>query len=390
MKSNLEQWLRRVFLPQSDTTRGSAAIAWVLALALIAESVYSLQNGILIDFCVSGRCSSLLSIHLYPLDRSLFLWGAMYYAVASYLMVNQRTNLLAPLFMLMGVIGHSGLVIYGWQATGKVIFCTACVSLYTSLVGLTILAWLTRPFFAGAARWNWTRRLPLVMVLVTCMAFLINPALTRGEISAWADSWLGSAPDQSAQPLPAAGPSDAPTAIPSPSADPGAISVSPVNPQPNPEQPAVNPPPVVSGPASQSEPPLVKPEPPPANPEPPAIPEDRLLTVLSSGGETATLDLGKKPVLFVSVQCSSCGDMLKAVAQPGARQPAIVIIGLKRANLSKAEAKLSAAGLAGHPYYLMEDNYPVEEVPTIMLWGSDGRSLLASEDAILAYLAGNR
>jgi hypothetical protein len=105
-----------------------------LGAGLLILSGIALGYGLLeqaeVRVCASAVCSG---VALYPLGRSLYLWGALYYAAAGVTVFLGCRKHAAGL-LVAGAAIHTSLVAYGWISTKTFLFCPTCINLWLALV----------------------------------------------------------------------------------------------------------------------------------------------------------------------------------------------------------------------------------------------------------------
>lgn len=105
-----------------------------LGVDLLILSGIALGYGLLeqaeVRICAAGACSE---VALYPLGRSLYLWGALYYAAAGVTVFLGRRRYAAGL-LVAGAAVHTSLVAYGWISAKTFLFCPTCINLWLALV----------------------------------------------------------------------------------------------------------------------------------------------------------------------------------------------------------------------------------------------------------------
>lgn len=253
------------------------------------------------------------------LDRSWWLWGALFYAVAGVLCLELPKNRLTGTFLAAGTVFYAGLVGYGYAVTGYV--CPACWKFAAIGALLAVFYWVLpdkKPGYTTYISVGPARALAVVVLAL----LIVNP---------------GTEPVAA---LPA-------TAV------------------------------VTAGVESQSD--STK----KAGPEPVEKAASYKLRVSTPDGEETYLDLREKPALFFAAWCPHCPEALKDAARllPGKR-PYLIVTYLREGDIGKAKAKLAENGLTGEPYYLVQSPPEgVQGVPSLVWW--DGGEVMHVEGAAL-------
>lgn len=267
--------------------------------------------------CTSGACSIFSSWGL--LDRSWWLWGALYYSVAGILCLGLPKNRLTGAFLAAGAVFHAGLVGYGYVATGSV--CPVC--------------------------WKFA-----AMGVLLAVFYLISPDKQPGRMV-----------------YVSAGPARALAVV--------VLALLIVNPGTEPVAALPATAAVAAGVESQSD--SIK----KAGPDPVEKTAPYQLRVSTPDGKETYLDLREKPALFFAAWCPHCPEALKDAARllPGKR-PYLIVTYLCEGDIGKAKAKLAENGLTGEPYYLVQSPPEgVQGVPSLVWW--DGGEVKHVEGAAL-------
>lgn len=145
---------------------------YILGALFLALSGVALGYGVLdqmgAQLCAPGNCSE---ITLYPLGRSLYLWGALYYAVVGTLAFLGRRKFSISL-MAFGVAAHTSLVVYGWISAGVFWFCPVCITLWLVLVSLTAASLLAGGGMeSGDKKWPVSLGISAAVLVVWFLAF---------------------------------------------------------------------------------------------------------------------------------------------------------------------------------------------------------------------------
>lgn len=152
--------------------------------SLLALSGIALGYGLLeqaeVLTCASGACSGAA---LYPLGRSLYLWGALYYAVAGGIVFSGRSKHAAAL-LAAGSAAHTSLVIYGWICTETLWFCPRCIGLWLALVCLAVASFLVPHAMEEKKKLGFS----CVLAAGLVAWFLISPAQLQRQAAVACDS----------------------------------------------------------------------------------------------------------------------------------------------------------------------------------------------------------
>ncbi len=258
------------------------------------------------EACPGGTCGRADML----LGRSVWLWGAAFYSLASVgcLVLGRRDWF--PHALLAAALLHWVLLGREWAAGGE--FCVLCVGFAaqeTLGAGLAFLAARVsgtskdRPFWAAG---------PLRVLALLALALL------------------------------AANPS--PGRVPPPTGTPGVLIGG------HPEAAAGR----AGVPGGAAE----------------ARAAECLLPVRAPDGAALCLDLKERPALLFAVWCPHCQDALKEAAElPPERRPWLVAVWLREGDAGRIGGKLAECGLAGEPWYLAEaPPEGVRGVPCLVWW----------------------
>lgn len=266
-----------------------------------------------IDFAVcSGGCSQL---NIGFLNRSWFLWGAVYYSMAAILTAWMYRNWLVAAFLANGILFHAYLIFNGYKMAG--LFCPVCIAFLNTELILVIYYLVDKPL-------NYNKYLAFgpgkAVFLIAIILFALNPA------NIYPTDKVGTVTKQE---------------------ELGGGTVR-----------AIGPPVKEQVPQQVYEP--VKPTP---------VDTGAILTVENSHGITTQIDISQKPALFFAWWCAHCDQALKDYARfKPDKRPYLVAVYLKGNNDREyIEQKLKANGIKGE-YYIYNETPPVESVPMLVWW----------------------
>ncbi|SFR12575.1 VanW like protein [Desulfoscipio geothermicus DSM 3669] len=269
-----------------------------------------------IDLTVcTGLCSQL---DIGFLNRSWFLWGAVYYSIAGILTTWFNKNWAVIALLINGILFHFFLIVNGYKITN--LLCPICIAFLGAEIVLLILYVMEKPqqqnkylvFGPGKA-----------VFMVALIVFALNPASIEIPI----DSHVASAEVKHEES--------------------GAL-IQETEPSAMVDQ------------VDEAE-------------KPGQVDTGKILTVENSHGITTQIDISQKPALLFAWWCAHCDQALKEYAkyQPDKR-PYLVAVFLKGTNDREyIEQKLKANGIKGE-YYIYRETPPVESVP-VLIWRTGGK-----------------
>lgn len=260
-----------------------------------------------------GACSDSFPI------CSLFLWGALFYAVAGFLCFLPK-NRGTCAFLTTGAVFHAGLIAYGRLSLGY--SCPVCLGFAFFGVGFAFAYWRS---FSRERSWAAGTALFVVPALALAALVLLNPqggkSLFAGEEGGGGKACIKENESAVEEFVLAASPGAK------------AANVSQAEPSTGTERKA-------------------RPE--ITIPLPFSTSQDSLWATAPDGREVC-LDLRSRPALLFAVWCPHCDAALREVAKKGPEErPYLVVTYLRDGDAEKVKNKLAENGLAGELYYLAE------------------------------------
>lgn len=279
-----------------------------------------------VDFKLcSDLCNNVISIGY--LDRSWFLWGAVYFSIAGILTAWFKKNWIVIMLLANGILFHFFLLTNTYKTIKFT--CPICIAFFIANIILLILYNLEgsqkydKIFAAGPGKTTLT---------IAAIIFALNP-IGLEEIHIGlneADATISSQHEKSKEIT---------------YKKPGTATVT---------QQTYG----IENPDTTKN-----------------MVEDTstFLVVENSDGNTTQLDISQKPALFFSWWCANCDQVLKDYAQYNPdKRPYMVAIFLKGTDDKKyIEQKLQANGIKGE-YYIYKKTPPIESVP-MLIWWSEGK-----------------
>jgi thiol-disulfide isomerase/thioredoxin len=258
------------------------------------------------------------------LNRSWYLWGAMFYALAGISTLKFKKNLYVGILVTSGAIFHAMLIYFTYTTTQSL--CYTCIGLLTAGVAAVVIYFIEKEkpyenliiFGPGQA-----------MLLVAVLLFAINPQPVSNAGGVSNDN-----NDKEIKSVAYAAKD---------------ITVDSIQ---------------DSSEVTFNEPHR-------------ALQEERRtnfgpeIKVINSQGNETVIDISQRPALLFSWWCSHCDRVLKDIAQYNElNKPYLVAVYPKGENNKKyIEQKLKSCGLKDEPYYVYSDQPPINSIP-ILIWVS--------------------
>lgn len=258
------------------------------------------------SFCSAKACEEIPGLF----GRSWYLWGAVYYAAASTLIISNKSKKFITFILLSGILFHIGLIIYGYIQTASI--CSYCL-LFSILEVVFALVYLMsfneeENRFKKAFTFVSGGFFILVLIILTVNPFPLHKKGKVFEITPIAD----------------------------------------VKAQEN---------------INRSE---LQPK--------PKTKTTRYIEASTPEGKIAILDLQERPALFFASWCDHCDEaLLEAAEKPQSERPYLVATYGEGNDREEVKDKLAKNRLGGESYYLMPvPPAEVKKVPTIIVIKANG------------------